>query len=261
MSATKAGARAAKFLVITLVLLVVALVAGEVLARTYVANEVRSAYQQEVRAAGAEPGAEPEVSFGSAPLIAAPILGSVRSFAMTTPDSLTVAPDGTVTGLPGADIDISGMELSAPYVARDIQVVTSMSDEVMLAAIRQALAENVDTTVPLLTPENMVTKVTSQPERNVIEVEFLAGAARLSLTPAKVGDQATIEAAGAEILGFDLPAEVTTEITRALQEGAKQQAGPALTLLEDLTVVDGGLRVTASGTDVPLQTVLSSGNS
>ena len=87
---------------------------------------------------------------------------------------------------------------------------------------------------------------------------------RPELVPEITDGQMTFRVVNTEIFGFGLPDEVSRGITQALQDGVQQgvseEVGADGTLsIDDFTVIDGGVRLSVSGTNVPLREI-SAGN-
>lgn len=249
-SSTRSGGTVLKVVAIVLVVLLVLVVVAEILFRMFVAGEVRSGYQEEHPQVNAKE--DVDVSFGAVPLLFGVVGGKINEFSLRTPSTLQIDGDN-VSGEPAADITLDGVVLNNDMTADNMAVTSEIPEDYLLATIRNQIAENIPADAGPLAQYLTVTDLTSNPDAGAIDVEFVHGAAVLTLTPVQQDGQLTFTASGGEILGFDLPASVTDQITQTLQDGVSGQLDTNGMRIENFEVIDGGVRTTLTGQNIPLR--------
>lgn len=230
--------------------LVVVLIVAEIVLRMFVAGQVRAGFQEENPQVEAKK--EVDISFGAVPLLAGLAAGKINQFSLTTPSTLRIDGDN-VSGAPAADVTLHGVGLDDSMTADTVHVISEVPDDFLLATVRNQIAENMPAEAGALAGHLNVTDLTSSAEAGVIDVEFVHGAAVLTLTPVQQNGQLSFSATGGTILGFDLPTSVTEQITRSLQEGLSGRAETGGMQIEELEVIDGGIRTTLIGHQIPLK--------
>lgn len=246
----RSGSRALKIVAIVIAVIVILAVIAEIGLRIYVANEVRTGFEEENPGVNAQE--EVDVSYGATPLLFAAVSGKVDEFSLRTPSTLEINGDD-VTGAPAADVTLDGVALNDSLTADHATITADIPDDLMLAAVRQQIAENVPPEFSGLAGQLTVTDLTTDPARGVIAVDFAGGAATLDLTPQQQTGRLNFSASGGQILGFSLPTEVTDQITTALQDAiAGQSSGQGLHI-DNLELIDGGIKATLSAANIPLR--------
>lgn len=261
MSRNSSGSTVWRIIVTVLVVIVLLLITAEIGLRMYMSNQVTQGFEQQAEQDGVVLTEEPEVSFGASPLVLGLLGGTLPQMSMQTPS--TLEQDGeTYRGTPAADIRIDDLTVSEDPVAGTLTTTTELPEDYMLAIIREQLraqvgdASGVATT---LVDELGITGLTANVAEQTLDLEFARGLAGISLAPVDVNGQMNLEARSTRLFGMELPQEVSEGISQALQDGiteqANQQTGANVTnsmTISDYEIVDGALRVTVTGQDVPL---------
>lgn len=252
-SRSSAGSIIAKVLAIVVVIVLVLVILAEIGLRMFIAQQMRAGFEEQARADGIESPAEPEVSFGTSPLVFGLLSGQLNEVNMSTPSTLTIDGD-TVTGQPAADVRMEGMQLTGDMLSDTVTTTTELPDDYLLATIRAQISETQPDNNNPLAEHLTVTDITSQADAGTVDVEFVHGVATLTLTPEARDGQLYFTAAKAALFGFDLPPEATDEISRALQQGMSESAymGEGMRV-EEADVIEGGLKITVVGKDVSLK--------
>lgn len=235
--------------IIALVLLVLIIVA-EIGLRMFIASQVRAGFQEQ---ASTEVTEEPEVSFGTSPLVFGLLGGQLNEISVNTPSTLVIDGDN-VEGQPAADIQLEGMELTGDMVSDQVTTTTELPDDFLLATMRTQIAENRPADAGPFAEYLTVTDITSNAAASTVDVEFVEGLAALTLTPEERDGELVFTASNARVIGIDLPEQATNEITRALQAGMAEGslAGEDMRF-ENVEVLDGALRMTLVGENVSLK--------
>lgn len=249
-SSTRSGGTVLKVVLIVLAVLLVLAVAAEVVLRMFVAGQIRSGYQEENPEVNAQE--DVDISFGAVPLLFGIASGKINEFSLRTPSTLQIDGDN-VSGAPAADVNLDGVTLDDSMTADSMVVTSEIPQDYLLATIRKQIAENVPADAGPLAEHLTVTNLTANPEAGALDVEFVHGAAVLTLTPIQQDGQLTFAASGGEILGFALPASVTEQITQTLQDGVAGELDTNGMRIENLEVIDGGVRTTLTGQNIPLR--------
>lgn len=249
-SSTRSGGKAIKIVAIVLVVLLILAVVAEIVLRMVVAGQVRDGYQEENPQVNAKE--DVDVSFGAVPLLFGIAGGKINEFSLRTPSTLQIEGDN-VSGVPAADVDLDGVTLDDSMTADSMVVTSEIPEDYLLATIRRQIAENIPADAGPLAQYLTVTDLTANPTAGAIDVEFVNGAAVLTLTPVQKDGQLTFTASGGEILGFDLPASVTDQITQTLQDGIAGQMETSGMHIDNVEVIDGGVRTTLTGENIPLR--------
>lgn len=244
------GSTVVKVVAIVLIALIALAVVAEILLRMFIAGEVRSGFQEENPEVNAQE--EVDVSFGAMPLLLGIAGGKINEFSLRTPSTLQIDGDN-VSGAPAADVTLNGVQLGDAMTADTLTVVSEIPDDFLLATIRNEIAQNMPEEVGGLADHLTVTDLTSNPSTNGIDVEFIHGAAVLTLTPVQQDGELNFTASGGQLLGFELPAAVTDQITQALQDGVSGQMESNGMQIENFEIIDQGIRATMTGENVPLR--------
>lgn len=247
-SARSASSAIWKFIVGILVALLVVLLVAEFGLRWYIGNELRSSFREQATHDGVTLDEDPTVAFGANPLVFSVVSGIIPHIEISIPSTLQIT-DQEILGQPAAvatltDLDIS--DTSHPTAAHMV-TTAEVPDEYMLATIQHSMRENnADGFI-------QISDLQSNPEESTLDVSFNNGIAVLNLVPTPVDGNLTFKAVGASLFGFNLPGQVSDAITQGLQQGVQEQAGDFR--IETFEVVDGGARLTLTGTDVALSQV------
>ncbi|MCS4489741.1 LmeA family phospholipid-binding protein [Corynebacterium sp. ES2775-CONJ] len=244
-----------------LALIVVTLVVAEGGMRWFIKDQLTSSFGTAKE--------ETTVELGSSPLLLGLVRGGIPYLAVSAPDTISIsrisgaAP--VITGQPRINLEITDMPLSQDPDATigALKMHTVLSDDFVLAQIQKGMAENQPEApadsddIAALAQEFLqqiitVTGFSSNATDNTFDVQFTGGAAVLTFTPVVVAGNLTFEATNAQLLGFDLPENLTNAITEALDQGIAQVAGPRMKVTEAV-ITPEGLSLRLAGTDVPLK--------
>lgn len=224
-------------------------------------------------------GEKASVSFGASPLLLGMATGKIPEVTVDSPSTVTItagtageAP--TITGQPESHVTMKDLDFAANdnATAGSVDMVTTMTDEYLLAVVQRQMAENnsgaTGTTLNGATGDQLdlgalagqliqqlvtVTGITSDPANGTVDVQITNGAAALTLRPQAQDGKLTFTAKNASIFGVSLPTEVSDALTQGFSQKL-QEIGPGLSLA-DVTVVDGGVKIHVVGTNVPLSSL------
>ena len=239
-----------KIIVGVLVALLIIVLAVEIGLRMYLSNQMVNQFKDQAKADGITVEQEPEVSYGKTPLVFGLVQGKLNEMNMKTPSTLQISGE-EIKGQPAADIHMEGMTLSENPVAERLEATTDIPDEFMLATIQQGIAQ--ESGMDAL-GNTVITDINAVASTQTLDVTFAGSLAELSLLPSKVDGGLKFDAAKAEIFGFELPESATSAITESLTQGMNQQVGGGMDI-QELTILDGAMRITIVGNDVALSEV------
>ncbi|AWB81140.1 DUF2993 domain-containing protein [Corynebacterium yudongzhengii] len=252
MSQRSTGSTVAKVLITILVLVVLLIILAEVGLRMFMSNQITSSIEEQSQQDQVELTEEPEVSFGTAPLVFGLFAGQLNEVNVRTPSTLEIT-EQAVSGQPATDLHMQGMDLSEEMVSDRVTVTTELPEDYLLAVMREQLVRQQPEDAGPLADHLTVTDVTANGADNTIDLEFVHGAAVISLTPVEQDGQVSFAADGTQIFGFDLPEQATDQITEAFAEGVNAQTNEEANVrIADIQILDGALRITLDGENVPL---------
>lgn len=247
------------FLVAVLVLLLLA----EFGLRWFIGNELRSGFRENAEQSGVVLEEDPTIGFGATPLVFAAVSGNIPEVEMTTPSTLVVNRQGEIpeiSGAPAANITLSDLNISDPQnpIAENMVTTTEASEDFLLATVQRSMAEQSGEGMggQLVQELIQITDIRSNIADGTLDVEFTNGAAHLNLRPVPTDGQLSFEATGASLFGFTMPEEVTRVITNSLQQGLAEESADLS--IDAFEIIDGGVRIQVSGTNVNLSDVADS---
>lgn len=243
-----AASTAWKIVVGVLVALLILVLLVEFGLRWFLSKQMVDQFHAQAQEQGVTAPADPEVSFGSVPLVVGLAQGELNEMTMKTPSTLQI--NGTeIKGQPEAEILMEGMTVSEDPVARRLVATTNVPDDFLLATVQAGITQ--DSGMEAL-GNNVITDIHAAGATSTLDVQFAGGLATLSLLPSMVDGALQFEAAKAEIFGFELPEQATAAITESLTKGMKDQFVTGNMKVQEFTVNDGSLRITMVGNDVKL---------
>ncbi|WP_165241278.1 DUF2993 domain-containing protein [Corynebacterium lizhenjunii] len=242
MAAKKSAASTAwKYIVGILVALMVLVLIAELGLRWFLSSQMTK--EQE--------GAE--VSFGSAPLTLGMLRGEIGAVDMEIPSTLAVDTKAkTITGQPATQVHLEGLSMGEDPVARELHTVTTLPQDFLLVTIQQQIAQQSGYDV---LGDLVLTGLEALPDQDALEVEFGGGLFTLTVQPQARDGHMDFVATNSRLLAWDLPQQVSDAITEALSSGTQDQLQGTGLRVDTLQVVDGGLRLEASGNNVALTQV------
>lgn len=248
-----------KVLAIVLLVLAVIIVVAEIALRMFISSQVRSGFEQQAQEEGvaAEEGAEAEISFGAVPLLFGLASGSINQVTIDTPSTLQIDGDD-ISGQPSSTVTLNGLGLDEAMTTDQVTATSEVPEDFLLATMRQQIAENYPEGAGPLAEHLTITDLTANGQDNTLDAEFVHGAAVLTLTPVEREGQLAFEASNTQLFGFDLPEEVTAQISDALSQGLTEQATSGGMEIQGFEVLDGAVRLTITGENVPLREVSES---
>ncbi|APT91788.1 hypothetical protein CPHO_01375 [Corynebacterium phocae] len=204
-------------------------------------------------ATGADPASEesakPDVSFGAFPLTLGMLTGEIPQMHISTPSTLSIK-DGVISGQPAAEVDVKGMKLSKEPVARELVTTASLPEEFLLATIQRGIAQQSGYDA---LGDVVITEIATNSASESVDIDFAGGLFKLTLVPEARDGQLTFTATSSKVLAWELPEEVTQQISSALTAGMQSQlAGQSDLRFDDITVLDGELKMTLSGRNINL---------
>lgn len=258
--------------VVIVILLLIA--AAEFGLRAYlkgtVADEMRSSAQDK----GVELSADPEVSFGSAPLIGGLIRGKIPELTMSLPSSLSVKYQDSdqskpvVTGQPAIKATMKDVETGGDNgTIGSLTVDTTLPPEYLLAEVQKAMSEGdgaggtgsgsagqsgrpaQDAAPNPLAGLMKVDGVEPNTADQTLDVRIAGGLATVAMKPSVTDQGFVMEVADVKLLGFSLPDSLTDSLKDSLQQSIDQSDNLQIT---DAEITDDGLKVRLSGHDVTM---------
>ena len=168
---------------------------------------------------------------------------------MTTPSTLQI--DGTeIKGQPASEIHVEDMSTDQENpVAGKLRASTTVPDDYLLASFQKGISEQAGSEK---VGNMVVTEITANEQDHVLDVKFAGGLANLSLEPTAHDGKLDIRATEASIFGLELPDQATEAISSALQNGMSDQFVGSDMNVDSVEVLDGELKLTITGTDVPM---------
>lgn len=250
-----------------LVVLAVLLALLEFGSRWYIGKELKEQYRQQASEQGISLTQDPEVSFGSTPLLATLITKKVGEVNLSLPDTVRIKQghEPEILGQPATSIKIHNLDVHdrANPVAETLDLHTELTDPFLLAVMQKNMAEkkdeiHVDGIAGLLVDQIAnINDLKSDGSTGVVTVSFSNGAATLGLKPQTTDGNLMFDATDASLFGFELPAAVTEKLSEALKSSMDQVTGAeqgdsGQIQINKVTVVDGAVQVDMSGHNVPV---------
>lgn len=253
-----------------LVVLAVLLALLEFGSRWYIGKELKDQYRQQASEQGINLPQDPEVSFGSTPLLATLITKKIGEVNLDLPDTVRIKQghEPEILGQPATAIQIHDLDLHDRNnpIAGTLDLHTELTDPFLLAVVQKNMAEKkeeipVDGIAGLLVDQIAnVNDLKSDGTNGVVTVSFSNGAATLGLKPQTHDGTLTFDATDASLFGFDLPEAVTHKLSESLKSSMEKVAGAEQGAAGDIqinnvTVVDGAVHVDMTGHNVPISRV------
>ncbi|WP_414122381.1 DUF2993 domain-containing protein [Corynebacterium nuruki] len=266
-----------KILVAVVIVILLLIAAAEFGLRAYlkgtVADEMRSSAQDK----GVELSADPEVSFGSAPLIGGLIRGKIPELTMSLPSSLSVKYQDSdqskpvVTGQPAIKATMKDVETGGDNgTIGSLTVDTTLPPEYLLAEVQKAMSEGdgaggtggtgsgsagqsgrpaQDAAPNPLAGLMKVDGVEPNTADQTLDVRIAGGLATVAMKPSVTDQGFIMEVADVKLLGFSLPDSLTDSLKDSLQQSIDQSDNLQITAAE---ITDDGLKVRLTGHDVTM---------
>jgi hypothetical protein len=266
-----------KILVAVVIVILLLIAAAEFGLRAYlkgtVADEMRSSAQDK----GVELSADPEVSFGSAPLIGGLIRGKIPELTMSLPSSLSVKYQDSdqskpvVTGQPAVKATMKDVETGGDNgTIGSLTVDTTLPPEYLLAEVQKAMSEGdgaggtggtgsgsagqsgrpaQDAAPNPLAGLMKVDGVEPNTADQTLDVRIAGGLATVAMKPSVTDQGFIMEVADVKLLGFSLPDSLTDSLKDSLQQSIDQSDNLQITAAE---ITDAGLKVRLTGHDVTM---------
>ena len=248
-SKKSAGSLAWKIIIGILVALLVLILLAEFGLRWFIGHQMTSQFNQAAEEEGIQVKEDPSVSFGGSPLLVGLFKGSISQMDMTTPSTLQI--DGTdIKGQPASEIHVEDMSTDQENpVAGKLRASTTVPDDYLLASFQKGISEQAGSEK---VGNMVVTEINANEQDHVLDVKFAGGLANLSLEPTAHDGKLDIRATEASIFGLELPDQATEAISSALQNGMSDQFVGSDMNVDSVEVLDGELKLTITGTDVPM---------
>ncbi|QFQ03219.1 hypothetical protein CUROG_09375 [Corynebacterium urogenitale] len=250
-------------IIVLLILLIVALlaVAAEFGVRAYLKNQMVTTIKEQAAANDVSIEQDPEVSFGTSPVLLGLLTSTIGQLDMTVPSSLDVSyPDGDksnpeVKGNPeiivhGRDLKIDRNNTENMTVG-DLTVNVTMPSELILAEAAKAAEQNAGDASNPLQGALTVTDVTPNTEEQVLEFEIADGLMGVKMKPIIDDGNMTFEVEGAQLFGFNLPEAFVNTIRDQLSTQAQSIGGNLR--FKEVEVTADGVKMELNGQEVNLQ--------
>lgn len=263
-----------KVLGVTVGVIVLLAVVAEVGLRWYIGGQVNAQFHEEVANQGVSEAPDADVAFGAKPLVLGLVASSVPQAEINLPETLRITqpqndPAPQIAGTPAVHVTARGLDVSHPKdpVAQDFRATTRLPEDFLLAVVQQGLAEAAlggsgssegNFIGGLLRQLIKVTNVTADKTAGALDIEFTNGAAVLTMRPELDDGWVTFRVTNTTLFGIELPAEVSKQISAALEGVVREQAELARPLvIEDVRIIDDAAVVTVYGEDVALSSLAS----
>ena len=265
----KQRSSAGKILLTIIIVIAVLLLLAEFGLRWFIGNQVVQALATQDTQTSSEQKEKPKISFGTSPLLLGLVKGEIPHVELDTPSTINIKKnaDSTIseiTGVPKTRMVADGLSLldAENPTARTMTLEVEPDDAFLLAMVQSAVAEQdgagqTDASdlkanlQGILQQVVKVTKVTSNPQNSTIDVEFTNGAATLTQKPKVQDGNLGFDAVNTALFGFALPSEVTETVSKGLNENISKVNTNGMAT-DEVTVIDGGLRIKMSGQNVKL---------
>ena len=245
--AQSSAATAWKVIVAVLVALLVVVLLADFGARYFIGQQLRSSFREDIEAQGIEMTEDPEVSFGSSPVLFGLIGGKLSEVNIDTPSTLQQDPEGNYKGMPASHVHMESMALKSGE-AEFLRTRSELPDDYLTHSIQEGLREQLGGVGFL--GDIVVSDITTDHEAETITVQFLSGAANLTLRPlVDANGNVAFDASEAKVLGFSLPEGAADGIANSLNQNLREATGGQL----DITAIefnDHGLVITLEGHNV-----------
>lgn len=253
-------------LLVIVVLFALLAVAAEFGVRAYLKDQMVSSIKEQATSSGAPLERDPEVSFGTSPVLLGMLTSKIGQLDMTIPSSLDISyPDGDkskpeVKGNP--EIKMQGRDLKVdPNNTQDmtfgeLTMNVAMPSEFIQAQAAKSGAQSQGGQSNPLAGMLTITGVTPNTDEQVLEFQIAQGLATMKMKPVIKDGGMTFEVEGAKLLGFELPQEFTNSIRDGLA-GESQSIGGNLEF-RDVRVTADGLEMEMYGRDVNMQEMANS---
>lgn len=248
-------------LLVIFLILALLVVAAEFGVRAYLRDQMTSSLKAQAASSGAAMETDPEVSFGSSPVLLGLLTSKIGHLDMTIPSTLNVEyPDGDrskpqVTGAPEMKIQGRDMKIDPNNTDEmtfgELTMNVTMPPELMMAEASKAGDENRGGDNNPLADMLTITDVVPNPDEQVLEFQIAQGLATMKMKPVIKDGGMTFEVDGAKLLGFDLPQQFTDAIRDSLA-GEQQSIGGNMEF-RDVRVTRDGLEVEMYGRDVNMR--------
>ncbi len=263
-----------KILVAVVIVILLLIAAAEFGLRAYlkgtVADEMRSSAQDK----GVELSDDPEVSFGSAPLIGGLVRGKIPELTMSLPSSLSVNYQDSdrskpvVSGQPAVKATMKNVETGGDNgTIGSLTVDTTLPPEYLLAEVQKAMSEGdgaggsgsgsagqsgrpaQDAAPNPLAGLMKIDGVEPNTADQTLDVRIAGGLATVAMKPSVTDQGFIMEVADVKLLGFSLPDSLTDSLKDSLQQSVDQSDNLQIT---DAEITDDGLKVRLTGHDVTM---------
>lgn len=232
------------------VIVVVAIIAviGEIGVRMFVSKQIAEGYRTSMQQQGITVNEDPEISYGSNPVLFALASKNLPELTMTTPNTLEVnnpealSGQPEIKGDPASEIYMTNVDLNnrEDPTAENVRINVTVPSELIQALINRDSGARITKLAPLAA-------------ENAFNVEFSSGIATSKVQPVVNGGNISIKLVGGSLLNLNLDglAKWIGDNTDTL---LSYDIGHGLTV-EEATVTEGGLALTLSGANLPLSTV------
>lgn len=255
-----------KILVAVVIVILLLIAAAEFGLRAYLKGTVADEIRSSARDKGVELSADPEVGFGSSPLLAGLVQGKIPELTMSLPSSLKVEYQDSdrskpvVSGQPEVEATMKDVATSGDDDATigTLTMDTTLPSEYLLAQVQDAMTdgqagsgnqaqsgEDANPLAGLLTVDDVQPNAADQ----TLDIQVAGGLATVAMKPTVADQGFTMEVADVKLLGFSLPDSITASLKDSLQQSIDQSENMSI---ESAEVTDDGLKVRLKGTDVTM---------
>lgn len=267
--AKKKSGKGWKILIGIVVVVALLLVLAEFGVRAFLSNQITNGVKEQAAQSDSPLASDPEVSFGSSPVLLGLATGKISHLNMHIPSSLNVTyPDSDkskpdVKGNPEIRMqarDIKGTSQEDMRIG-DLNMQTEIPTELMLAQAQEGQAKQ--------TPQGgglegaiaglmTLTGIKPDPEAGVLNFEIGGGIASLAMKPTAKDGKMTMDVEGGKVLGMNMPESFVNSIRDSLTKNAQDAMIKGMEVT-DVKVTDHGMELKLHGTDVDMNELGNAG--
>lgn len=262
------GNKAVKILVTVVVVILLLLAAAEFGLRFYLKGQIADEMRDSSAEQGIELSGDPDVSFGSSPMLLGLAQGKLSRVTVDLPSSLNISYEDSdrskpvVTGQPAATMNAKDMEITGDDpVIGDLTLDTVLPQDYLLAVLQKSMSEDGGEPAAddggagdLLSGLIQITGVTTNEETGTLDIEISSGLATLSMTPSVTDGKMSFEVADMKILGMSMPDSLVGDLSDSLTQTVEETENLEVT---DASVTADGLKVRLHGTDMKVDDLAS----
>jgi hypothetical protein len=247
-------------LVAVIIVILLLIAAAEFGLRAYLKGNLADEMRDKAQDKGIELSADPEVDFGSSPLIVGLVRGEIPELTMKLPSSLKVDYQDSdrskpvVSGQPAVKATMKDVSTSGDDDATigSLSMDTTLPPEYLLAQVQKSMQDSGSGDAGQGNPLGgllTVNDVKPNTADQTLDFQVAGGLATVAMKPVMTDQGFTMEVADVKLLGFSLPDSLTDSMKDSLQQSIDQADNLEIQSAE---ITDEGLKVRLGGQDVTM---------